>query len=194
MGRIRMKLDIPVGFFIILYLVSFVIGIIAANYLWAAGMIQDITSIYSILGKYQAPERPPGEYFIFLIKKKSIFIGSSLAAGLAGIGEMFALVVILWLGFLAGGLSAIFLLQSGLRGLFFCALGILIQILLYIPATIVFLLLISGQNRYKRRKGPLHKSEIEMNILICVLFLVCSFVGVLLETYVNPFLWLKSVI
>lgn len=193
MGRIRMKLDIPVGFFIILYLISFIVGLIVANHLWTSGMIQDITSIYSILGKYQAPERPPGEYFLFLIKKKSMFIGSSFVAGLVGIGEVFALVVILWLGFLAGGLSAIFLLQSGIRGLFFCSLGILIQILLYIPATIVFLLLISGRNRYKRHKGPMHKSEIEMNVLICVLFLVCSFVGVLLETYVNPFLWLKSV-
>ena len=194
MGRIRVRLDIPAVFFIVLYIAGFFVGIIAANRLWKTEMLQDISAIYSILGKYQVSERPPREYFLFLLKKKSVFLGTSLGAGLIGIGEIFALLVTLWLGFLAGGLSAIFLLQSGIRGLFFCSLGILVQILLYIPATITFLMLISGRNRYKRRRGPMHKKEIEINLLICVFFLISCLTGILLETYVNPFLWMKSVI
>jgi len=194
MGRIRVRLDIPAVFFIVLYIAGFFVGIIAANRLWKTEMLQDISAIYSILGKYQVSERPPREYFLFLLKKKSVFLGTSLGAGLIGIGEIFALLVTLWLGFLAGGLSAIFLLQSGIRGLFFCSLGILVQILLYIPATITFLMLISGRNRYKRRRGPMHKKEIEINLLICVFFLISCLTGILLETYVNPFLWMQSVI
>jgi len=194
MGRIRVRLDIPAVFFIVLYIAGFFVGIIAANRLWKTEMLQDISAIYSILGKYQVSERPPREYFLFLLKKKGVFLGTSLGAGLIGIGEIFALLVTLWLGFLAGGLSAIFLLQSGIRGLFFCSLGILVQILLYIPATITFLMLISGRNRYKRRRGPMHKKEIEINLLICVFFLISCLTGILLETYVNPFLWMQSVI
>lgn len=193
MGRMRIKLDIPVGFFIALYLVSFLVGVILANYLWSAGILEEMTSVYSILGKYQVLEHPPKEYFIYLLKKKSIFMGSSLIAGLAGIGEIFALLAVLWLGFMAGGLAAMFLLQSGIKGLFFCALGILLQILLYIPATIVFLLLISRRNRYKQRGVRMHKKELNSNILVCSLFIICCMAGVFLETYVNPFLWLKSV-
>lgn len=194
MGRIRIKLDIPATFFIVLYIAGFFVGNIIANRLWKAGMLQDISAIYSILGKYQVTERQPSEYFLFLLKKKSVFLGTSMVAGLIGVGEIFALLVILWLGFLAGGLSALFLLQSGIRGLLFCSLGILVQILLYIPATIMFLMLISGRNRYKRRRGPMHKKELEINLLICIFFLISCLIGILLETYVNPFLWMQSVI
>jgi len=194
MGRIRVRLDIPAAFFIVLYIAGFFVGIIVANRLWKMEILRDVSAIYSILGKYQVSERPPSEYFLFLLKKKSVFLGTSLSAGLIGIGEIFALLVTLWLGFLAGGLSAIFLLQSGIRGLLFCSLGILVQILLYIPATITFLMLISGRNRYKRRRGPMHKKEIEINLLICVFFLISCLTGILLETYVNPFLWMRSVI
>jgi hypothetical protein len=178
----------------ILYIVGFFTGIIIANHLWKEKILQDISAVYSILGKYQAVDRPPNEYFLFLFRKKSIFLGTSLVAGFIGVGEIFALLVILWLGFLAGGLSALFLLQSGIKGLLFCSLGILVQILLYIPATITFLMLISGRNRYKRRQGSMHKQEVEIQVLICFIFIISCVAGVLLETYVNPFSWLKSVI
>lgn len=194
MGRMRLKLEVPAVLFIAVYLISFLFGVILANYLWSAGILEEMTSVYSILGKYQVLEHPPKEYFLYLLKKKSVFMGSSLIAGLAGIGEIFAVLAVLWLGFLAGGLAAVFLLQSGVRGLFFCALGILLQILLYIPATIVFLLMISKRNRYKQKGVRMHKKEIQSSVLVCSLFIVCCVAGVFLETYVNPFLWLRSII
>lgn len=194
MVRMRFKLDVPTGFFIALYLGSFVVGVILVNLLWSAEILGKMTSVYTILGRYQDAEHATKEYFLFLLKKKSIFIGSSLMAGLAGIGEIFALLVVLWLGFLAGGLAAVFLLQTGVKGLFFCALGILLQILLYIPATIVFLLMISRQNRNKQRGVRMHKKELEISALICGLFIICCLAGVFLETYVNPFFWLRTVI
>lgn len=124
------------------------------------------------------------KYVLFLLREKGVFAAVCIIAGLAGAGEIMAVLSALWLGFLGGVLATVFLLQAGLEGFLFCMAGILSQLLFYIPAVILFLL-IMGKQRRMIPGGAMSPVEIRNVLCICLIFLSVMVLGILVETYVN---------
>lgn len=191
MRRFRLKPDVPVRLFVYLYFGAFVLGILAVNQLWKVEGFRDYVSVYAVLEQYKVSQIDVKKYGLFILREKSLFVGVSLLAGFAGAGEILAILVSLWLGFLAGGLAVLFLLQSGLKGFLFCMMGILSQMIFYIPALVTFLLLMGKHRRTVQGYPVISGKELRWPLLLCVIFLCCMLLGILIETYVNSVLWIK---
>ncbi|MGI6006764.1 MAG: stage II sporulation protein M [Ruminococcus sp.] len=187
----KIKPDVSIRLFLYLYLGAFLAGALAGNQMWKSEDFREYISVYAVLEQYQTSWTDVKKYALYLLKEKSIFAGVCMIAGLAGAGEILAVLVSLWLGFLGGGLATVFLLQSGLQGFLFCMAGILSQLLFYIPAVILFLLMAGKQKRMLPRYGTMSGREIRWSVLLCLIFLFAMAAGVLAETYVNSKLWIN---
>ena len=167
-----------------LYLAAFLAGALAASQLWKKEDFREYLSLYAILEQNKSTWQDMKKYVLFLLREKGVFAAVCIIAGLAGAGEIMAVLSALWLGFLGGVLATVFLLQAGLEGFLFCMAGILSQLLFYIPAVILFLL-IMGKQRRMIPGGAMSPVEIRNVLCICLIFLSVMVLGILVETYVN---------
>ena len=170
--------------FATLYLAAFLAGALAASQLWKKEDFREYLSLYAILEQNKSTWQDMKKYVLFLLRGKGVFAAVCIIAGLAGAGEIMAVLSALWLGFLGGVLATVFLLQAGLEGFLFCMAGILSQLLFYIPAVILFLL-IMGKQRRMIPGGAMSPVEIRNVLCICLIFLSVMVLGILVETYVN---------
>lgn len=170
--------------FATLYLAAFLAGALAASQLWKKEDFREYLSLYAILEQNKSTWQDMKKYVLFLLREKGVFAAVCIIAGLAGAGEIMAVLSALWLGFLGGVLATVFLLQAGLEGFLFCMAGILSQLLFYIPAVILFLL-IMGKQRRMIPGGAMSPVEIRNVLCICLIFLSVMVLGILVETYVN---------
>lgn len=173
--------------FATLYLAAFLAGALAASQLWKKEDFREYLSLYAILEQNKSTWQDMKKYVLFLLREKGVFAAVCIIAGLAGAGEIMAVLSALWLGFLGGVLATVFLLQAGLEGFLFCMAGILSQLLFYIPAVILFLL-IMGKQRRMIPGGAMSPVEIRNVLCICLIFLSVMVLGILVETYVNLYL------
>src|SRR5699024_9423699 len=156
--------------FATLYLAAFLAGALAASQLWKKEDFREYLSLYAILEQNKSTWQDMKKYVLFLLREKGVFAAVCIIAGLAGAGEIMAVLSALWLGFLGGVLATVFLLQAGLDGFLFCMAGILSQLLFYIPAVILFLL-IMGKQRRMIPGGAMSPVEIRNVLCICLIFL-----------------------
>lgn len=170
--------------FATLYLAAFLAGALAASQLWKKEDFREYLSLYAILEQNKSTWQDMKKYVLFLLREKGVFAAVCIIAGLAGAGEIMAVLSALWLGFLGGVLATVFLLQAGLEGFLFCMAGILSQLLFFIPAVILFLL-IMGKQRRMIPGGAMSPVEIRNVLCICLIFLSVMVLGILVETYVN---------
>ena len=170
--------------FATLYLAAFLAGALAASQLWKKEDFREYLSLYAILEQNKSTWQDMKKYVLFLLREKGVFAAVCIIAGLAGAGEIMAVLSALWLGFLGGVLATVFLLQAGLEGFLVCMAGILSQLLFYIPAVILFLL-IMGKQRRMIPGGAMSPVEIRNVLCICLIFLSVMVLGILVETYVN---------
>ena len=170
--------------FATLYLAAFLAGALAASQLWKKEDFREYLSLYAILEQNKSTWQDMKKYVLFLLREKGVFAAVCIIAGLAGAGEIMAVLSALWLGSLGGVLATVFLLQAGLEGFLFCMAGILSQLLFYIPAVILFLL-IMGKQRRMIPGGAMSPVEIRNVLCICLIFLSVMVLGILVETYVN---------
>ena len=170
--------------FATLYLAAFLAGALAASQLWKKEDFREYLSLYAILEQNKSTWQDMKKYVLFLLREKGVFAAVCIIAGLAGAGEIMAVLSALWLGFLGGVFATVFLLQAGLEGFLFCMAGILSQLLFYIPAVILFLL-IMGKQRRMIPGGAMSPVEIRNVLCICLIFLSVMVLGILVETYVN---------
>ena len=170
--------------FATLYLAAFLAGALAASQLWKKEDFREYLSLYAILEQNKSTWQDMKKYVLFLLREKGVFAAVCIIASLAGAGEIMAVLSALWLGFLGGVLATVFLLQAGLEGFLFCMAGILSQLLFYIPAVILFLL-IMGKQRRMIPGGAMSPVEIRNVLCICLIFLSVMVLGILVETYVN---------
>jgi|GEM_PF-1212403 len=170
--------------FATLYLAAFLAGALAASQLWKKEDFREYLSLYAILEQNKSTWQDMKKYVLFLLREKGVFAAVCIIAGLAGAGGIMAVLSALWLGFLGGVLATVFLLQAGLEGFLFCMAGILSQLLFYIPAVILFLL-IMGKQRRMIPGGAMSPVEIRNVLCICLIFLSVMVLGILVETYVN---------
>lgn len=180
----KIRPDGSVRLFVSLYLAAFLAGALAGSQLWKQEEFREYLSLYAILEQNRSSWQDMKKYAFFLLREKGVFAAVCIIAGLAGAGEIMAVLSALWLGFLGGALATVFLLQAGLEGFLFGMAGILSQLLFYIPAVILFLL-IMGKQRRMMPEGTMSRSEVKNLLCICLIFLSVMILGILVETYVN---------
>lgn len=187
----KYKPDVSVRLFAYLYLAAFAVGAYAMNQIWKIELFREHVSVYGILEQYQIQKTDLKKYIVFLFQEKGIFILGCMIAGMAGAGEIFAVLAALWLGVLAGGLATLFLLQSGMRGFLLCMTGIVSQLLFYIPAVIMFLLLMGNYIQRLPGYSFISGKEVKDSIGMCLVFLIIMGIGLVAESYVNSYFWVK---
>ena len=180
----KIRQEGSIQLFATLYLAAFLAGALASSQLWKKEDFREYLSLYAILEQNKSTWQDMKKYVLFLLREKGVFAAVCIIAGLAGAGEIMAVLSALWLGFLGGVLATVFLLQAGLEGFLFCMAGILSQLLFYIPAVILFLL-IMGKQRRMIPGGAMSLVEIRNVLCICLIFLSVMVLGILVETYVN---------
>lgn len=126
---------------------------------------------------------PSKAYFCYLLEQRGSGYLFLLMAGLTAAARAVALCGAVGMGFLAGTLGSMAILQYGVRGLLvFLAAG-LPQGIFYIPSMVVLLTEIYRQDGKMWKKTKEAVREYFLVFLICLLGLL---VGVLLEAFCNP--------
>ena len=189
MGKFRKSEQLAYWrFFLLLFLAGFVLGIVFVNLVWRF-RTQDIEtlSLFSS-GEGGRTAAPLPGYLWYLTQKR---MGIMLVWHLTGItilGTFLVAAGLLWTGFLCGTLSAIAVLQLGLRGIAVLTAAFLPQIFLYVPAGLWYLTCVWQMSEKSREGGRLNGRLYKGFLLSCLAPLAVFFCGILVECYVNPYI------
>lgn len=172
-------------------MISFVIGILFTNifgeaYVLGVGLLGE----YFLLN-FQYTQINYNKLFLYVFEERiklALFIG---ILGITNIGIPVICCLFLWLGFSSGVLLSVAIMKFGLKGIAICLGGIFPHFLIYIPLILICSdkiidMKISERTTFKKQKLTKYGLFIIIGILIMT-------IGVLLESYVNPFI-LKKII
>lgn len=158
------------------FLPGFFLGVVYVNFL--AKKYSASPEIFSefFLRQFAGTEIDTEEYLWYLLKIRAVPMLILGGCSLTGIRRFLPGILFLWTGLSAGLLISSAVQSLGIRGSMLCAVGMLPQILFYIPAFLVVLIYCGSQPpaEWNRQKT------------VFVFFTMC--IGVLLELYVNPVL------
>ncbi len=87
--------------------------------------------------------------------------------GLTALGGYLVLAGLLWTGFLGGVLSAMAVLQLGVRGLLFLSAAVLPQALIYVPASLFYLTAVYRMSEKSRLAGGPERKKYREYFLAC---------------------------
>lgn len=170
--------------FVFLYLAGFVIGILFINFFHQKMLYESSTlGIYLMSGK--ETDFSKSEYFCSLLVNRGSWYLLYALGGLTAFGIPLVLGGLLWLGFLAGSLLTMFLMEYGIKGMLLCIACVFPQCLLYVPAAgILFLMAFQMSKKFWKSKSTAmgeYKSYGFFLSITAVLFLW----GIFLESYIN---------
>lgn len=195
------KSHFPKKVFFLVYMISFLLGIIFANwvgksYIQNVGILSDY-----FLNRYKYTEINGSTLFLYVLEKRmaGILLIGTLGITFWGIVILFGGVI--WFGFSSGLFLSAATMKYGFKGIFISLGCIFPQYLIYIPLCIFLLSMVYSiwvelyygpkvSNRSKKTRRQLYGEYILLFLLICIVMLV----GIMLETYVNPSILKKILI
>lgn len=156
------------------FMPGFLLGILYVNlimkkYTAESGIFSDY-----FLQQYQMSEIIVEEYLWYLIKVRAVPFLFLLGAAFTKLRKIASIAFLIWTGFSSGLLFSMAVLSMGIKGSILCIVGILPQFLLYVPA---YMVVIWYSYTYPQNQWNLQKS---------IFVALAMFVGILLETHVNP--------
>lgn len=168
------------------FLFSFFGGLLAGiiyGWIFAPGYMEQVGFLSdAFLLDYLKREVDGNELFVYLLKGRGISLCFIWILGSSFLGGALIYLVLLWSGFSVGLYLMAGLVKRGIGGLGFCIAAVFPQILFYIPAfglVLIQAFVLSG----KREMGRERILRYGIILFVCVLLL---FLGVLMESYVNP--------
>lgn len=171
------------------------VNIIASEYLSEMGMFGDY-----FLMQFKSVELNTQSLFFYVFEKRMLFLIFLFVVGFTSIGCICSYICIGWFGLCSGLLLSLAAKEQGVIGMFICFLGVMPQFIIYVPFGYLFLkkmYRISSQLHFQNTAGMLergYKRQIILSyFLVFLLTVVLYFIGVLLESYVNPVI-LKKVL
>ena len=156
--------------------VGFFIGIIYQNLTYAKGTVALELFEKGRLQQYLQIDVITEKYLWYVLKERILLFGLVCLCGSMRWKKMFVTVLLFILGFLLGMLGVIATLQLGGKGILFC-LGVLL------PHGIFYSLAIGMLLTYW-----FHAPRKEWNRVKTIFVILMFLLGILVETYVNPFL------
>lgn len=168
----------------ILYLAGFALGIIFVNLVWEhRSRDLEALTVFRIQGD---PGVRGSGYLCYLIRRRLGVMLLYPLPGLTALGGYLVLAGLLWTGFLGGVLSAMAVLQLGVRGLLFLSAAVLPQALIYVPASLFYLTAVYRMSEKSRLAGGPERKKYREYFLACGAGMALVLCGVFLECYVNP--------
>lgn len=157
-------------------------GIIFANLVYPHRTGEMETMAVYIMQQLKDGEISSPDYFGYLLRFRGKRIFGFMILSLSAIAPWMSVCAMIWMGVLFGTLSSLIILQFGLQGFLLLIVGLLPQILLYVPVTWLMMAVIYGT------KGRILKKPKEMQktyFLWMGLCVVGYLFGIVLEGYVN---------
>jgi len=111
--------------------------------------------------------------------------------GITNIGIPVICGMFMWIGFSGGILLSVAIMKFGLKGIAVCIAGILPHFLIYVPLLLVFADRIIDKKLTQKIKYK--KENVTRYVLFIIIGMIVLTIGVILESYINPYI-LKKVI
>lgn len=170
--------------FALLYLLGFAAGIIVINVLHKKFDYQS-----SILGIYimshTAPDFSKNKYFCELLSSRGMWFLFYAVSGITAFGIPLVIGGLIWLGFLAGSLITMFLMEYGVQGMLLGFSCFFPQCLFYIPgAGLLCLLVYQMSQKFWQNRNTANKEYRSYGLLIVAVGVVILW-GILMESFVN---------
>lgn len=187
MGKKRFKFrgagKFPAG---ILFLCGFLLGTLLPNVLWRMEWQQKTMASVYLLSSFAGRGVSGREFFLEVLRMRGSYFLLSVLCGFSVFGVPLAVVGILLLGGETGALLTMSILQFGLAG-GAVGLGLLLpQYLIYLPVTMYVMTLVYKQSLdIWRNHGIFPQKATDYSLRACGAAVV-YFAGILLETYLNP--------
>lgn len=163
------------------FLVLFLAGIVLANLLGADSFQKNGSLTRYYLKQFQYAEIQPQELLWHVGSNRLVLFLALLVLGTIPKGKLVHLLFVAWSGFAYGYFCVMSISAFGAKGLFLCFLALFPHFFAYVPA---YLGLVELSGRRREHTG--------WRRITAVLFLLTVlFVGILLESYVNPLILQK---
>lgn len=170
--------------FFTLYFGGMAAGIICVNLIQKYYGYQTGFLGYYMAGR--AVEHPSAQSLFFnVLQTRALFWVFNFLSGMTPFGIIIATAVSLWLGFLAGNLFTVFLMEYGVRGIFYCTASFFPQILFYAPAVFLTYLFVQMMSqKFWSGRRPVKEDYKAYGFFFSVIG-VLLLTGVFTECYVN---------
>lgn len=185
--------EFPKKIFFMIYMISFLFGIIFAN--WAGkSYIQNVGILSDyFLNRYKHTEIIGSSLFLYVLEKRMAGILLIGTLGITFWGIIILLGGVMWFGFSAGMFLSAATMKYGFKGIFISLGCILPQYLIYVPVCIFLILIVYSIwmelyypsriiKKSKKNKTQLYGEYILLFLIVCIAMIV----GIMLETYVSP--------
>lgn len=175
--------------------IGFIAGIIAANLLG-----KKIISQLGIFGDYfwmqlGQVKVDAGVMFWYVFEKRMLLFLIVLVFGVTGFGTTLVHIISAWFGAGLGFLFSAAVIQGGMSGLFMCVMGFVPHGLFYLPGGLLMMLKTCrlSDRLHGRDKGGIfnRKKELTSYAVAMAVVFVIMFLGIILESMLNPALLQK---
>ncbi|MFA9375213.1 MAG: stage II sporulation protein M [Lachnotalea sp.] len=172
-------------------MISFLGGILFTNifgktYILGVGLLGEYFLLH-----FQYTQINYSNLFEYVFKERIKLILLIGILGITNIGVAVICCLFVWLGFSSGVLLSVAIMKFGLKGIAICTAGIFPQFLIYVPMILIFSDKIIDK-KFTERLTFKKQNLLKYCFLVFLAILVMT-VGVLLESYINPYI-LKKVI
>lgn len=170
--------------FLTLYFSGGAAGIICANLIQRYYGYQTGFLGYYMAGR--AVDHPSAQsLFLDILQTRALFWLFSFLSGMTPFGIITAAGGSLWLGFLVGNLFTVFLMEYGIRGIFYCTASFFPQVLFYAPAVfLTYLFVMKMSQKFWSGKRPIKEDYKAYSFFFSIIG-VLMLTGVFTECYVN---------
>lgn len=163
------------------FLICFLVGIVLANLLGADSFQQNGSLTRYYLKQFQYTDIQSQELLWHVGSQRLLLFLALLALGTLSKGRLVHVLFVAWSGFAYGYFCVISISAFGAKGLVLCLLALFPQFFAYVPAYLGLVQLSEHRREHAGWKG-----------MAAVVFLLAMMVtGILLESYINPFILQK---
>ena len=184
--NIMLSQDIKKHFtaFVCVYMVGFILGIIGTNLLH-----KEFQYPSNLLGMYfmskADPDYSAGKYFCRLLENRGAWFLFYGVGGVTFFGVPLVVGGLLWLGFLAGSLLTMFLMEYGIRVLLLGSACFVPQCFFYIPATLSFFFIVYQMSQKFWKRQSIGRKRYQSYIFFLMAIGIVYLCGIFMESYVN---------
>lgn len=182
--KIRKKREFPFG---ILLLGGFLLGSMLPNLLWRAQWRQNTAASLYLLFCFADRSVSGMEYFLEVLRVRGGFALLCVLCGVTVFGVPLAFLAVILTGLEIGTLLTMSVLQFGIAG-GVVGMGLLFpQFVVYLPVLMCLMEMVYKESGGVWKNQGLFPEKTAVYFLRCLLLLGVYFVGILLETVLNPF-------
>lgn len=169
-----------------LFSIGFLLGILIPNLAWKLEWSQRTIATVYLLSTLVKDDLVGIEYFICVLQKRYTIYFLVVLSGLSVFGVPLAVITAVIFGMQTGLLLTVSVLQFGLNGGLVGAALLFPQYLIYCPGGLILLKRVYDQSMEFWKNRGIFPKQIIYYFIQVILVGILIFIGILLETYVNP--------